>query len=286
LRGRPRDLSHHLAEVPLFKGVNGQVLTRVVDRAHLTHMETGGFFFTEGDAADTFFVLTAGRAKLTQLAAEGHQVFLRLIGAGDSFGGAGVFGESTYPITAQAVEPSIALAWTSDAMRSVIKTEPIIAWNAVCLLSGQLQDLRRRYRQVLTERVERRVARALLRLSRDAGRHMRDGVEIDFAVSRRDIAEMTGTSLFTISRLMSSWEERGLVGGGRQHIILMDLQGLRDIAEDLSHDVAPRSAGKKRTPAADEDVATDELRDIVDEASCESFPASDPPPWTLGVPSH
>jgi CRP-like cAMP-binding protein len=50
----------------------------------------------------------------------------------------------------------------------------------------------------MTERVERRVARALLRLVHEAGRRVDKGVEIDFPISRQDIAEMTGTTLFTV----------------------------------------------------------------------------------------
>jgi CRP-like cAMP-binding protein len=59
------------------------------------------------------------------------------------------------------------------------------------------------------------------------------GVEIDFPVSRQDIAEMTGTTLYTVSRLMSSWEERGILSGGRQHIVLLKAHALVAIAEDL-----------------------------------------------------
>ena len=62
---------------------------------------------------------------------------------------------------------------------------------------------------------------------------MDTGVEIDFPVSRQDIAEMTGTTLFTVSRLMSSWEERGVLSGRRQHIVLLKAHALVAIAEDL-----------------------------------------------------
>jgi CRP-like cAMP-binding protein len=54
----------------------------------------------------------------------------------------------------------------------------------------------------------------LLRLARDADR------EFDFPVSRQDIAEL-GSTLYTVSRLLSSWEERSILTGGRQHIILL-----------------------------------------------------------------
>jgi CRP-like cAMP-binding protein len=118
-------------------------------------------------------------------------------------------------------------------MRQVLETEPRVTLNAVQFVAGRLHDLQRRHRQLMTERVERRVARALLRLVHEAGRRVDAGVEIDFPVSRQDIAEMTGTTLYTVSRLLSSWEERGIVRSGRQRIILTKPHALVVLAEDL-----------------------------------------------------
>ena len=183
-----------LSQAPLFDGLPAGVLARVVGLAHSKHVAAGEFFFNEGDQAEEFFILSSGRVKLTQLTPEGHQVVLRLIGTGEAFGGVGAFGEPTYPINAEAVDVSIALAWTSATMRHLLETERTIALNALRFVSGRLHDLQRRYRQLMTERVERRVARALLRLVHEAGRRVDGGIEIDFPVSRQDIAEMTGTT--------------------------------------------------------------------------------------------
>jgi CRP-like cAMP-binding protein len=225
--------ARQLAHVPLFQGLAEDTLARIAGLAHAKSLEPGEWFFREGAQAKAFFVLTSGRVKLTQLTAEGHQVVLRLIGPGEAFGGVGAFGDPTYPISAEAVEPSIALAWTSTTMGHLLETESRIAVNAVRFVAGRLHDLQRRYRQAMTERVERRVARALLRLVHDAGRRVNAGIEISFPVSRRDIAEMTGTTLYTVSRLLSAWEERGIVQSGRQHIVLVEPHALVAIAEDL-----------------------------------------------------
>ena len=227
------DFARRLAKVPLFRDVAPEILTPIIALAHLKPLHSAEFFFNEGDTAEEFFVLTSGRVKLTQLTPEGHQVVLGHIGPGDAFGGVGAFGGPAYSVSAQAVEPSVALAWTSATMRRVLQTHPGVAFNAVGFVADRLHDLQRRYRQLMTERVERRVARALLRLVRDAGRRVDTGVEIGFPVSRQDIAEMTGTTLYTVSRLMSSWEERAILSGGRQHIVLLKAHALVAIAEDL-----------------------------------------------------
>ena len=227
------EIARQLDNVPLFQGLAADVLARIRDQAHSKAVGTGELFFNEGDDAEAFFVLTSGRVKLTQLTPEGHQVVLRIIGAGDAFGGAGAFGDLTYPVGAEAVEPAVALVWTSGTMRQLLETEPRVALNAVQFVAGRLHDLQRRHRQLMTERVERRVARALLRLVQEAGRRVDAGVEIDFPVSRQDIAEMTGTTLYTVSRLLSSWEERGIVRSGRQRIILTTPHALVALAEDL-----------------------------------------------------
>ena len=217
----------------MFQGVSPDVLGRIVGSTHCTHLEAGEFFFAEGDLAKAFFVLTSGRVKLTQLAAEGHQVVLGVIGSGEAFGGVGAFGDPTYPVSAEAIESSTALTWTSATMRQLFEREPTITFNALHFVAARLHDLQRRHRQLMTERVERRVARALLRLVHDAGRRVEAGMEISFPVSRQDIAEMTGTTLFTVSRLLSAWEAQGIVRSGRQHIVLTKPHALVAIAEDL-----------------------------------------------------
>jgi CRP-like cAMP-binding protein len=86
---------------------------------------------------------------------------------------------------------------------------------------------------VATERVERRIAHALLRLVRQAGRRVEAGVEIDFPLSRQDVAEMTGTTLHTVSRTLSAWESQGIVESGRQQVVIRKPHALVAIAEDL-----------------------------------------------------
>lgn len=227
------EAARYLANVPLFKGLPQDILARAVGLARSRAVRAGGFFFHEGDEAEAFFVLASGRVKLTQLTAEGHQVVLRLVGAGEPFGGVGAFGDPTYPVSGEAIEASAALAWTSSVLRRLLETEPMLAVNALRVVAERLHDVERRYRQAMTERVERRVARALLRLVHDAGRRVDAGVEVAFPVSRQDIAEMTGTTLFTVSRLFSAWEEQGIVRGGRQRIVLVKPHALVSIAEDL-----------------------------------------------------
>jgi CRP/FNR family transcriptional regulator, nitrogen oxide reductase regulator len=227
------EIARRLLHVPLFEGLALDSLAQVVSLSYPKQADAGKFFFIEGDQADEFLVLTAGRVKLTQLTPDGQQVVLRLIGPGDAFGGVGAFGDPTYPISAAAVEKAAALAWNSATMRQLLETQNQIALNALCFVANRLHDLQRRYRQAMTERVERRVARALLRLVHEAGRRVDKGIEIDFPISRQDIAEMTGTSLFTVSRLLSGWEERGIVKSGRQRIVLTNPHALVAIADDI-----------------------------------------------------
>jgi len=69
-------------------------------------------------------------------------------------------------------------------------------------------------------------------LVQQAGRKVEGGVEIDFPISRQDIAEMTGTTLHTVSRILSGWESQGLVDGGRQRIVLRDPHKIFRLAEE------------------------------------------------------
>ena len=81
-----------------------------------------------------------------------------------------------------------------------------------------------------TERVEQRVASAIVKLTQQTGQNTEDGILIGFPISRQDISEMTGTTLHTVSRLLSNWEQNGLVKSGRRKITVSKRQALELIA--------------------------------------------------------
>jgi CRP-like cAMP-binding protein len=103
--------------------------------------------------------------------------------------------------------------------------------NAIQTIGKRLEEAHTRIREMSTEEVERRVAHAVLRLARQAGKKEEDGIRIDFPITRQDIAEMTGTTLHTVSRILSNWEGQGFVRGGRQKLTVISMAGIKRLAD-------------------------------------------------------
>ena len=223
-----------LAAVPLFRGLGPEALAAASGHARIVRAGAGRTFFREGEPARLFYVLARGRVKFTQISAEGHEVILRVIGPGEPFGGIAAFTNiGAYPVTARALEPSEAHAWDGARMTALMQKFPQIAINAGAIIAERVHDLQRQHRELMTERVERRIARALLRLAKHSGRRVEGGVEIGFPLSRQDLAQMTGTTLFTVSRTLSAWEEAGVIESGRRRVTIRQPHRLVRIAEDL-----------------------------------------------------
>jgi CRP-like cAMP-binding protein len=220
-----------LGAVPLFTGLDPFVLADALSVARVRRVAAGAFYFHENDPATHLYVLTEGRLKITQLTPEGHQVIHMLLTGGQPFGGVAALGEGVYPITAEAVEDCAALSWDAQTMTGLMRKYPDIAINTARFLARRFHELQVQHRQLMTERVERRVARALLKLADHAGRKAPGGVEIDFPLSRQDLAEMTGTTLFTVSRLLSGWDDKGLIKAQRQRVTVLNAEALQTIAE-------------------------------------------------------
>lgn len=184
--------------------------------------------------ADTVYVLHLGRVKLTESTPEGQQVLLRFIGPGEMFGPWAMLEGQVYPVSAQAVRWCQALAWNGKTLTTLMEGCPRIALNAVRELTARLLNLQELHLELATERVERRVAHALIRLAGEAGWKAEGGVLIDMPLSRQDLAEMTGTTLYTVSRILSAWQRDGLLAIGRQRVSILDSAGLMAIAADVA----------------------------------------------------
>lgn len=238
---RPRALL--LNSVRLFRGLDAAQLGDVTAAARRVEKDTNENFFRQGQEARRIFVLRRGRVKVTQVTPEGHQVVVRYAGAGEMFGCVPLYGGKEYPATATAVADCDALCWDRSTTDRLMKRYPPVAINALELLGKELAEIRARYQELATERVEQRLARALLRLVRQAGKKVDSGALIEFPLSRQDLAEFTGTTLHTVSRILSTWEDTGLIESGRRRVVIRTPHDLVTIAEDLGTERDRRPGG-------------------------------------------
>lgn len=223
----------YLSGLDLFRGVEDEQLDSMMSDSYLASYQAGETLFYQEDPAEVFYVLLQGQIKLSQLTPEGNQITMRYLSPGEAFGIIAVLREINYPVTAEAQEDCELIAWQDENMKRWITEYPRIALNSIRILSSYVLDFQDRIKELTTERVERRIARSLLRLAAHVGEQTDDGISLEVKLTRQDIAEMSGTTLYTVSRTLNKWEASGLVNCHTAQIVIRQPHALTDIAEDV-----------------------------------------------------
>lgn len=223
-----------IAGLSLFQGLAPENLDRILGNARSQRIAKGQIIFEQDAEARSFFLLLDGHVRVIKSTPQGQDIIVRYISPGELMGIAQALGHATYPASAIAAVDCVVLVWPGASWSEFAATFPAFGANTYKTVGNRLQDAHTRVIEMSTEQVDRRVAHALLKLIAQSGKKTEEGVLIDFPISRQDIAEMTGTTLHTVSRLLTAWEEMGLVLSGRQKVTVTDANALSRIAEGRS----------------------------------------------------
>lgn len=205
----------------------------VIENGRSTHKPAGEYLFHQGEPSETMYILLAGRIKLTQLTNNGQQVIVNYFGPGAALGIVVGLSKTPYPLSAEVVEDCEAVSWPREDLHQLLRRYPTLALNGLDMLAERFRMLQLRFQEIATQRVEQRIARILMRLVKQFGERTTEGIRIDMALARQDLAQMTGTNVYQVSRIVSKWEQDGLIKTGRKRFVLLNAHGMMSIAEDL-----------------------------------------------------
>lgn len=222
------ELADTLKTTSLFKNLGESELVRIVAQAKLVAFEPEQVLFLQGQPVRNLALIAKGKVKLLQSSAKGDEVLMWASTAGDVLGLMAGDQSSVHTCTARVLEGGNAWLWNHNRVVSLLKDYPQLAANLAQILSNRLAELEERFREVATEPVSRRIALVLLRLSKKVGAITEEGLYV--RLSREDLARMSGTTLFTVSRVISRWAEQGLIGPRRSAVVVTDLKMLQWIA--------------------------------------------------------
>ena len=215
------------ASTSFLTGLDPAALDDVLGQARPLAVKEGAVLFRQGDRPTHLYLLLAGRLKAWKVTPSGVPMTVAHLGPGDLGACVATFCGTPLPATAVATEPTRLIAWPSERILALAYQYPVLAANALRIVGARTADMLRRIEELSTESAECRILRALLRLA--------DGppaVSV-VKVSRQDLAELTATTLHTVSRAVSGWERKGWVRGGRGRITLFDVGALRSALSNV-----------------------------------------------------
>lgn len=214
----------------LFSGLSKRECEEIAACSRARTFARDELLFLQGQPVRNMIVLQSGSVKHTQLSSGGNEVLLWMSGKGDPVGVHAEAMACNHTCSARAMEQCRAIVWEYSRLQAVLERFPQVRKNISRILEGRLQELQERFREVATEKVAMRLARTLLRLLKQVGKPSPEGIQV--SLSREELAQMTGTTLFTISRVLCRWAEQGFVQPRRESVVVTNTAKLESVSED------------------------------------------------------
>ena len=218
-----------LHRIPLVRHLSPDQREEVLQAGGIRALAKGEILFHEEDDAESLFGMMSGRVKLVRYSPRGKEMLLHLVGPGQSFAEAALFGKGTYPATAVAVENCRVWALPRRRIMDLIQTDPALGLAMLASVSMWTRKLASNLELLTQRRVEERLAVYLL--GRGASAELSDGDLIALAEPKHLIAAQCGTAPEVLSRTLRRLEEDGVLEGDHSGLRILDVERLRALAE-------------------------------------------------------
>lgn len=221
-----------LSQVPFFAGLTETEIAEINQRFRDQGFTAEETIYFAGDPATHLYVVADGRVKLMRHTANGKEVLLDLLTPGEFFGSLSAAEADEYTETAIAQTPACVLGIEKPEFRELLARYPSVSLKVLEIMSERLQAAQEQVRLLSAFSVEKRIAAALIKLGDKFGERQDVGLLIQVPLSRDDLAQMTGTTTETASRVMSVLQKEGLIESGRQWVAIADYEGLKALAAE------------------------------------------------------
>ncbi len=234
MKDRDDGIARALEKSELFQGLPPEVAQTASAAARVRRWQRGQRIFEQGEDGVRAHILLSGSVRISQGGGDGSLAIMRFIQPGELFGAVALFTDGQYPADAESATDCTEASWSESDIVALICKHPTVATNMIRIVGRRLQETQERIRELSTQRAEQRVAGAVLRLARQAGHAVLDGTAIEFPLRRKDVAEISGTTLHTASRILTAWEKAGWLTSHSQKLTVRKPRELVRISENLS----------------------------------------------------
>jgi CRP/FNR family transcriptional regulator, cyclic AMP receptor protein len=243
-RGRAslqRPIAWYLRQLSrVMRVLSDEELERLIPMLSERRFESRQLLFTAGDPPERVFLLLKGRVKVYQVAENGKEIILDIVGRGDVVGDMAVVEAGERIACAQALEDTVALSISWEDFAHVVQQSPRLGFAMFELTARRLMGMQRTFMNLVSKPVSARLADTLVS-------RQENGV-VRLGLTHQELAQTIGTSRETVTALLSRFVTLGAIAPSGDGFVIVDEDLLDDIANgDVQvsprHPVSAQQAG-------------------------------------------
>jgi CRP-like cAMP-binding protein len=221
-----------LRTTPIFSWLAPDDRRKIAEVASVRDFSRGEMIFEQESPSDAFYAITAGRVKIFKMMPNGKDLILEVFGPGDPLGAVAAYLGRPFPASASALEATTCVLIPRADFFRLLEAHPSLVRGLLLGLTTRLVELTNRLAELTGGRIEPRFARLFVKLGNEMGRRDRGGVYIPLALSRQELADMTGTTIETCIRIMSRWGKDNIVRTEKDGFVVLGQAELAQIAAE------------------------------------------------------
>jgi CRP-like cAMP-binding protein len=221
-----------IGRLPFFRHLSPEAILEINRLFEDREFTAGQAIYFEGDPAEYLYIVTTGKVKLLRDTSLGREVLLDILRSGEYFGNVAHLSKKGYTETAIGHTGGCVLRISAGNFETILVQHPDVTLKVLDAVGKRLDESQESVKQLSTFSIEARIAAVLIRLAEKLGEPKQKGVLIQLPFSRRDLAAMTGTTVETVSRMMSHFSAIGWISTGRKWVVINNLQALEQLAKE------------------------------------------------------
>jgi CRP/FNR family transcriptional regulator, anaerobic regulatory protein len=229
---KPDEYKLCVSGVPIFNHLSVEEMQKVVQFARPKHYLKGEMIFQPGDLTEQLLIIHTGRVKIYRVSELGKEQLLRILEPGDFIGELSLFTSETSANYAEAMSNTEICAIHRQDLQKMLVTHPEISLKILEEIGKRLKEAEMTIERLSLQDAETRVASYLIEQFTATNSESGMGpITIVLPMSKKDLSSYIGTTQETLSRRLTTFQERGWIKqSGQRNIVILNIDELKKIA--------------------------------------------------------
>ncbi len=200
-----------LKKIQLFSLLTDEELHQISHRMVIKRFKKNEMILHEEDTNEFMYIILSGKVKVVQTTEDGREIILAMHQSGDFFGEISLIDGKTAPATVMATEDSLTAIISKKDFFSILFSHNKVLEKLLQILCSHLRESWERIQLLNFNNASQRMKMLFLILSNEYGKKTTEGITLNIKLTHQDIADMTGMTRETVTRIIDKWQKNGKI---------------------------------------------------------------------------